>query len=120
MRSAAIRATRLAGAALCALALTGCATRPEPLYYWGNYQGQVYAYFKGDTAPEEQILALEAELEKARAKGKRPPPGYHAHLAMLYGKTGRTDRLQQHLEAEKAQFPESAPFMDFLLKKIAP
>lgn len=100
---------------LAAASLSGCVTRPEPLYYWGDYQGQVYGSLKGEKSPEEQIQNLEAEMEKARAKGKALPPGYHAHLAMLYGKTGQTDRLQTHLEAEKAQFPESAAFMDFLL-----
>ncbi|NTV11465.1 MAG: DUF4810 domain-containing protein, partial [Zoogloea sp.] len=85
---------------------------------WGDYQGQVYGYLKGDKAPEEQILAMEAEMEKARAKGKALPPGYHAHLAMLYGKTGRTDRLEAELAAEKAQFPESTAYVDFLLKNL--
>ena len=37
---------------------------------------------------------------------------------MLYGQAGQTDRLAQNLEAEKQQFPESAPFMDFILKKF--
>lgn len=112
--------SRAAVALLAVLCLGGCVSRPEPLYYWGNYPGQVYGHLKGDAGPEEQIQALEADLEKARAKGKALPPGYQAHLAMLYGKTGRTDRMVAELEAEKAQFPESATFMDFLLKKLKP
>lgn len=111
-------------AKLCAIVLlsmtvlAGCATRQQPLYYWGGYQTQVYSHFKGETGPEEQIQALEGEREKARAQGKALPPGFQAHLAMLYGKTGRSERLVESLEAEKAQFPESSTFMDFLLKKF--
>lgn len=97
--------------------LAGCVTRPQPLYYWGDYQNQVYGHFKGEKGPEEQIQALEAVREQARAQGKALPPGFQAHLAMLYGQTGRSERLVEQLEAEKRQFPESSTFVDFLLKK---
>jgi hypothetical protein len=110
---------------LCALALlstsllSGCATRPQPLYYWGAYQSQVYSHFKGEKGPEEQIQAMEQVREQARSKGQQLPPGFQAHLAMLYGQAGQSGRLVEQLEAEKKQFPESAAFMDFLLKKSA-
>jgi hypothetical protein len=106
--------------ALAAATLAGCATtRQQPLYYWGDYQGQVYGHFKGEKSPEEQILALEAVRERANADGKALPPGFQAHLAMLYGQTGRGERMAEGLAAEKQQYPESATFMDFLLKKFA-
>jgi hypothetical protein len=95
----------------------GCVSRPQPLYYWGDYQAQVYGHFKGEKGPEEQIQALEAVREQARAQGKPLPPGFQAHLAMLYGQTGRSERLVEQLEAEKKQYPESSTFVDFLLKK---
>lgn len=113
-------------ARLCALAifstalLAGCATRSQPLYYWGDYQAQVYGHFKGEKSPEEQIQALEKVREQARSQGKPLPPGFQAHLAMLYGQTGGAERLIEQLEAEKKQYPESATFMDFLLKKSSP
>lgn len=100
--------------------LGGCAHQREPLYYWGSYQTQVYAHLSKQTSPEAQRLALEADREKARALGKPLPPGYQAHLGLLYGESGQLDGLRQHLEAEKAQFPESAGFVDFLLKKMTP
>jgi len=107
-------------AVLSTTLLAGCANRPQPIYYWGDYQSQVYGHFKGEKGPEDQIQALEAIREQARAKGKPLPPGFQAHLAMLYGQSGRSDRLMENLEAEKAQFPESSTFMDFLLKKFTP
>lgn len=104
---------------LSSVLLAGCATRPQPLYYWGDYQAQVYGHFKGEKGPEEQIAALEAVREKALSQGRALPPGFQTHLAMLYGQTGRSDRLVEQLEAEKKQFPESSTFMDFLLKKFS-
>ena len=110
---------------LCAFAtlattfLSGCVSLPPPLYYWGDYQAQVHGHLKGEKGPQEQILALEEVREKAGAQGKALPPGFRAHLGMLYGETGRSDLLKENLEAERNQFPESAVFMDFLLKKFA-
>ncbi|ABC37024.1 conserved hypothetical protein [Burkholderia thailandensis E264] len=98
--------------------LAGCAAnQPKPLYQWDGYQPQVYEYFKGQTSPEDQIDALEKALQQIRAKGNRPPPGFEAHLGMLYASVGKEQQAEQAFQAEKASFPESSPFMDFLLKK---
>lgn len=106
----------------CTLALsgalnTGCANRPKPLYEWGSYQTQVYAYFKAQEGPQAQLQALEADLEAIRAHGNTPPPGFHAHLGLLYSTLGNDDRAVQALLNEKALFPESSTYIDFLLAK---
>jgi len=104
---------------LSLLILTGCATRQQPIYGWGNYQQQVYQYFKADTkSNEEQIAALEESMQKNRSKGTPVPPGYHAHLGLLYANAGKPDMVVQEFETEKTLFPESAPYMDFLLAKL--
>ncbi|ORC51233.1 DUF4810 domain-containing protein [Burkholderia sp. A27] len=98
--------------------LTGCATPPPPpLYQWDAYQPQVYEYLKGKTSPEQQIDALEKGLQQISAKGKTPPPGFHAQMGMLYADVGKGDQARQQFEAEKQLFPESSAYMDFLLKK---
>jgi hypothetical protein len=108
----------LLAAGVFALALVGCAQQAPPLYGWGSYQAQVYAHFKAqDTGPEKQISALEADLQRVRAKGQTPPPGYHAHLGMLYAALGKDDQAVQELQTEKGLFPESAVYMDSLLSK---
>lgn len=108
------------GAGLLALALllSGCAQQGNTsLYHWAGYQEQVYEHFKNDgSGPEAQIAALEASLQQARAKDQTPPPGFHAHLGMLYAEIGKADQVRQEFETEKALFPESAPYMDFLLR----
>jgi hypothetical protein len=103
------------------LALVGCAQPTKPLYHWEGFQRQMYEHFKGDgSSPGEQLLALEAQAQKAAASGAALPPGFRAHLAIVYLKLGRDSEARQQLEGEKAAFPESAAYMDFLLKNAKP
>lgn len=103
--------------AALAITLTGCAQPRKNLYGWGAYQQQVYTHFKSDNdGYEQQIAALEESLQKMRANGDAAPPGYHAHLGMLYAQAGKDDQLVQELETEKTLFPESTPYMDFLMR----
>jgi len=106
-------------AAACAL-LTGCAntTKSVVLYQWDGYQPQVYEYFKGKNSPQQQIDALEKAGQQIASKGAAVPPGFHAHLGMLYASIGNDQRAKQELLAEKQSFPESTVYMDFLLSKF--
>jgi hypothetical protein len=74
----------------------------------------VYGYFKGESK-EAQAIALERDLEKIKAKNGAVPPGYHAQLGLLYSSLGKDDQMMQQLRTEKALFPESAAYMDFLM-----
>jgi hypothetical protein len=99
--------------------LAGCAEPPKRLYHWEDFQRQLYEHFKADSSgPEEQLRVLNAQAEKARASGAALPPGFRAHLAMLYLRLGREGEAKEALQAEKASFPESSPYMDFLLKHM--
>lgn len=99
--------------------LGGCKTT-EPLYYYGAYQETVYSYFKGsEVGVSQQIEILEGVIEQARGKGKPVAPGVHAHLGMLYFETGNAGLGRASFEQEKALFPESATYLDFLLNKDA-
>ena len=114
-----VRCIGLSAALLGTVFMAGCAHRPAPLYHWGEYQPQVYEYFKGDgKSYEEQIIALEADIQKARSAGTSLPPGYHAHLGLLYLKAGKDNQVKQQFETEKTLYPESSSFMDFLLIKF--
>lgn len=57
-------------------------------------------------------------MQKIRANGNTPPPGFHAHLGLLYSGIGKDDQMVQQWQTEKALFPEAAAYMDFLLKKF--
>lgn len=103
------------------LALAGCAQPgPKPLYQWEGYQPAVYQYLKTNgSEPGALIATLEAQIEKNQATGAATPPGMRAHLALLYSKMGDDVAARRLLEAERAQFPESAAYVDFLLKRSA-
>ena len=101
------------------LLLGGCAQQRKPMYQWDGYQRQVYEYLKGDgTGHAEQLGVMLAQAEKVRASGQTLPPGFRAHVGMLHLQLGNLDEARRGFEAEKAAFPESVPFMDFLLKRM--
>lgn len=98
------------------LLLSACAQTPKTLYNWEQYQGVVYQHMQGDdTGVEAQIDALEKNQQEASAKGQAVPPGFHAHLGMLYAQLGKDAQTREQFETEKRLFPESAPFMNFLM-----
>ncbi len=101
-----------------ALLLSACASQQTELYNWGSYESQVYARFKNSSSPEQQIAMLEKDLQRASLTGRHLPPGFHAHLGLLYGESGRAADMRQQFETEKTLFPEAAPFMNFLLRKF--
>ncbi len=102
------------------LLLAGCAQKgPAPLYLWETFPRQQYdSLLRGTINPAEQIRVLEAQAEKARAVGAALPPGFRAHLGMLYLSLDNTDKTRQLWLDEKTTFPESAPYMDQLLKRL--
>ncbi|MDT7836848.1 DUF4810 domain-containing protein [Aquabacterium sp. OR-4] len=120
------RAGARALAALAALAalvpvlwLGGCAQPAKPMYHWGGYERQVYAYLNSDTSTAaEQLGILQAQAEKARAQQAALPPGFRAHVGLLQLHLGNPDEARRQLQAEKAAFAEAAPFMDFLLARL--
>lgn len=115
MRSNNTRA--LHGLAACGLLmLAACAHQPASLYQWGSYQDQVYRHFKGES-PEQQIQALEKDLQVMQASNRTAPPGLQAHLGMLYAAVGNEGKAEECLVAEKTRYPESAAYIDLLLKK---
>ena len=101
------------------ISLSGCATRPASLYQWQGYQKNVNDYFRADRQSlETQAISMEEDLQKIRASGGKIPPGYQAHIGLLYGKQGKLDQFAQQMENEKKQFPESGTFVDFLLRNF--
>ena len=108
--------TAIAWAWLSAL-LLGCSST---LYSWGHYEERIYASHvsPGTMSLEAQAAELERDYEQARAERKRMPPGFHAQLGYLYVQLGKLDQARRELEAEKAEFPESAVFVDRVLASL--
>ena len=104
----------------CALVLTACAAQPKPIYGWGAYEELVYASYLSpqDMPAEKQVELMEKDFQVARSTNQRMPPGWHAHLAALYFQLGKADQAQHELLTEKAEFPESAVFVDRLIANL--
>ncbi|NHZ78934.1 DUF4810 domain-containing protein [Massilia sp. CCM 8695] len=103
--------------ALAAFALVGCRTAPPSIYQWGSYEPQLNGHFKGES-PIQQIVVMEKHLQTASTHGKQVPPGFHAHLGMLYSIAGRPDQVAAQFQEEKRLFPESEPYMNRLLETL--
>lgn len=101
------------------LIAVGCA--PQQHYYWGHYEDSVYVSTvdAGSLTPNKQIDILRGDAQKAAAKNQPLPPGFHAHLGMLYFQVGDMQNARVEFEAEKAQFPESGVLMDRMLGNLA-
>lgn len=100
-------------------ALQGCAHAPQQLYQWGAFPHQQYDTLRGEGAsPSEQIQALEAQSQKAGAAHAALPPGFRAHLGLLYLDAGNPVKARALWLEEKSVFPESAPYMNQLLKRL--
>ena len=62
---------------------------------------------------------LQALAEQARARGNALPPGFRAQMALLHLQLGRDGEALDLIDAEKAAFPESTQYMDFVHGSIA-
>lgn len=105
------------GLLLAAVLIAGCASPPATLYDWGAYPQALALHLRqsgGDAA--RQAALLEDQLQRAAGAARAAPPGLHAHLALLHTQLGNEAIALRHLAAEKALYPESAAYMDFLMK----
>ncbi len=57
-------------------------------------------------------------MHQAAGTGTRLPPGYQAHLGLLYLNAGRTDQALAAWAQEKKQFPESTQYIDYLVSNM--
>lgn len=108
----------LAVAALFALT-TGCATRIEPLYQWGNFTRLQYdALLRSGASPVAQVELMELHAAKVRSSSGALPPGFRAHLGMLKLALGDVEAARSAWQAERVAFPEATHYMDRLLKSL--
>lgn len=111
---------RRMGPGACAVLLVACAAKgPGPLYLWETFPRQQYeVLLREGYNPGDQIRLLETQAEKARASNAALPPGFRAHLGLLHLGAGNPGRAREMWAAEKLAFPESAAYMDRLLRKL--
>ncbi|WP_151715067.1 DUF4810 domain-containing protein [Acinetobacter sp. TUM15071] len=105
---------------LITIGLVGCAAGPQPLYSWGSYTQQTYLMYNQPekATPSAQIIKLEAEIEKAKAKNLAVPPGLYAHLGLLSLQVNNAQKAVEYFQLERKVYPESTVLMDRLLRKM--
>ncbi len=101
-----------------AVTLASCGT--SGMYAWGHYEDSVYRMTsdEGDFELEAEIEVLQEDLAKARERGERVPPGFHAHLGYLMYLAGDVENARGNMLSEKELFPESAVFVDRTLARM--
>jgi len=113
--------TALLTIATTSLFMSGCSSQPKPLYTYGDYSESYYQSKKelsADSALELQ-KAIEYSIENtADSRSRRVAPGMYANLGYIYLKGGKTDKAIESFNKEKLIYPESAHFMDRMIKKI--
>jgi len=107
-------------ALLAVLVISGCATQKPLIYRWGEYEQLVYEMYAapGKAEPGAQVTKLSEDVERTLAEGKRVPPGVHAHLGYMYYIQGNEGAAINEFATEQKLFPESAVFIDGILKRL--
>ena len=106
----------LAAGLLC---LAGCA--PKPLYTWGKYQDASHKYVKNNTEKDADALIKTYQYIIDHPKnGKRQvaPPGICADYGFLLVQKGRVEEGLKLMRMEIALYPESAVFVEAIIKKL--
>lgn len=101
------------------LLMTACASSSsnKPLYYWDStYDKSVYNRLNKDGDVDKEIQNMEKMAQKAYEKQQKVPPGFHAHLGLLYHHVGNMPKMQENFQKEAELYEESRTYMEFLLK----
>jgi hypothetical protein len=97
--------------------LAGCAS--SAFLYYGDSS---HAYYKAvkrasEGSVQEYQRSLEKVFTRSAERGLPAPPGLYCDYAMLLISQNETARSREYLLKEKASWPESAVFIDFLMAK---
>jgi len=103
------------------LITAGCASHNTALYNYENYSENYYADVKAHNAESQLQLqkSIEQAIENANdSQSGRVAPGLYANLGYIYLKEGQNKKAIESFKKEKALYPESAKFMDRMIKKV--
>ena len=81
------------------LILSGCGK--QTAYHWGNYENNLYSYYKSPGAPENHELYMTQLLtiiEKGEKKRRPTPPGIYAEYGFGLYKIGKHQEAIQYFE----------------------
>lgn len=102
----------IASLTLCLFVLTGCATKPQSKYEWGNYEQSMYHYYKNPIASDEFILEIANTIKTAETTNRIVGPGLYAEYGYLLMMQGKHQEAVENFEKEKLRWPESSQLMN--------
>ena len=95
-----------------ALVASGCV---QTKYQWGGYEQALYDYYKTPAEIESYAEELADTIDDGEREGK-VPPGIYAEFAYILMLQGDSKKAISFFEKEKKLWPESARFMDLMIK----
>ena len=108
------RAIRLLASLAVLFMLVGCATQGK--YSWGGYDQALYDYYKHPSDSAEYMAALRKAIDGAAAARKPVAPGICAEYGYMLLQQQKTDDAVHYFQLEKQYWPESAQFMDGMIR----
>lgn len=103
-----------------AVILASCASSPT-LYNWYTYSDSTYQYVKaGDDESNAKLLEVYQQIVDGQEGSIREtvPPGVCADYGYMLVSAGKVEEGKELLLKEKELYPESAAFIDSILKRI--
>jgi len=93
---------------------SGC-VQVQAKYQWGGYEQALYDYYKTPAEIERYAEELADTISDGELEGK-VPPGIYAEFAYILMLQGDGKKAISYFEKEKKLWPESAQFMDLMIK----
>lgn len=101
------------------LGMSSCTTS-KSLYSWYQYDDATHAFTKNQTEESEKALVdnFDKIINHQRGTRKVVPPGIYAERGYYFLKSGKTTEALDYFNKEKKLYPESAVFMDRIIKRM--
>ncbi|MBC8367819.1 DUF4810 domain-containing protein [bacterium] len=97
---------------------SGCVPQKQ-IYYWGDYSSTLYDTKKDATDESilEHMTELQTLIQKSEELGKRIPPGICCEYGFYLLMSGEKEKALEYFNRESQLYPESKPFVSFLVSK---
>jgi hypothetical protein len=96
-----------------------CSCAPKALYNWNGYDNAVYNYTKtNDEKSLQDLFKVYDELIKNTGSSNKPAPGICADYGYLLIQKGEVEKGKKLIKQEIVYYPESAVFLERILKRL--
>lgn len=104
---------------IAGLGVLMCSCAAPSLYNWKGYDDAVYAYTKSaDEKSQQELIQVYENLIKNLGTSNKPAPGVCADYGYLLIKKGEKEKGLQLLKMEVTNYPESAQFINLIIKRV--